>query len=131
LPLALTAYNHVGIRVRERERSLAFYEKLGFVEVAWQAAPRVSILRNQAGLEINLIVNANVPDGPNVLMDVPEKRAGHTHISFWVDSIRETQAGLAAAEIAIREGPVELGGTEIAVFVRDPDGNVIELAERL
>jgi len=128
--LALTAWNHVGIRVRDRARAVAFYRVLGFDEVDWQEGPKVSILRNALGLELNLIVNA-AADGPNVLMDVPVKQAGYTHASFWVDSIEETIAVLGAAGIAITEGPVELGGYEIAVFVRDPDRNVVELAERL
>jgi catechol 2,3-dioxygenase-like lactoylglutathione lyase family enzyme len=128
--LALTAWNHVGVRVRDRARALAFYRVLGFEEVAWQEGPRVSILRNPAGLELNLIVNA-AADGPNVLMDVPVKQAGYTHASFWVDSIDDTVAALGAAGVAITEGPIELGGYEIAVFVRDPDRNVVELAQRL
>jgi catechol 2,3-dioxygenase-like lactoylglutathione lyase family enzyme len=132
-PLTLTAYNHVGIRVKERARSVAFYELLGFHEVAWHEGPKVSILRNAAGLEINLIVNASeAHDGTNVLMDGKgTKYAGYTHASFRVPAIESTIAALDAAGIAITEGPIELGGVEIAVFVRDPDRNVVELAELL
>lgn len=133
MALDLLGYVHVGIRVRDRERSLAFYRALGFDEVQYEAGPRVSILRNAAGIEINLIVNADDGvDAPNILMDVPgQKPAGYTHASFRVASITDTVKALGKAGIVITEGPVELGGVEIAVFVRDPDRNVIELAELL
>lgn len=126
--MELTAWNHVGVRVRDRDRALAFYRVLGFEEVAWHEGPRVSILRHPAGLELNLIVNAH-DDGPNVLMDVPAKHAGYTHASFWVRDLDATIATLGAAGVRITEGPVDLGG-ETAIFVRDPDGNVVELAVR-
>jgi len=131
--LELTAYNHVGIRVAERQRSLAFYEVLGFREVWWSEELGVSILRNPADLEINLIVNANHDNGGvNVLIDDGEVRyPGYTHASFQVSSIEQTVAALKRADIAITEGPVRLGEQEIAVFVRDPDRNVVELAQIL
>ena len=131
--LELTAYNHVGIRIADRQRSLAFYELLGFREVWWDENLGVSIIRNDAQLEINLIVNANDDHGGrNVLMDVEGTRyPGYTHASFRVASIEHAVEALRAAEVPITEGPVELGGIEIAVFVRDPDRNVIELAQIL
>jgi catechol 2,3-dioxygenase-like lactoylglutathione lyase family enzyme len=61
-------------------------------------------------------------------MDVEPKYPGFNHLSFRVSSIEETTSALKAAGIEIKEGPVSLGG-EIAVFVRDPDLNVVELAE--
>jgi catechol 2,3-dioxygenase-like lactoylglutathione lyase family enzyme len=45
-----------------------------------------------------------------------------------VVSIEDTVRVLRKCGVVITEGPINLGG-EIAVFVRDPDGNVIELAE--
>jgi lactoylglutathione lyase len=124
----LLGWNHVGIRVADRGRSVAFYRLLGFEEIGWAEGPRVSFLRNSAGVELNLIVNADARDGRNVLMDEPTKHPGYTHASFRVASAEDTAAALRAAGIAITEGPVDLGG-EIAVFVRDPDQNVIELAQ--
>ena len=79
-----------------------------------------------AGLEINLIVNARQSGAPNVLMDVPEKHAGYTHIALKIDNVAAIETLLSTADMAITgrrgENPVK------AVFVRDPDGNVIELA---
>jgi lactoylglutathione lyase len=122
--------NHVGVRVRELRRSAEWYAHLGF-RLIWQSEQhKVACLRNdEIGVELNLIFNSDDANGgKNVLMDVEPKYAGFNHLSFAVSSIRETIDALEAAGIAIREGPVSLGG-EIAVFVRDPDLNVVELAE--
>ncbi|HUH01364.1 MAG TPA: VOC family protein [Kofleriaceae bacterium] len=129
-PITISAWNHVGIRVAERARAVAFYRHLGFEEVAYHRGPKVSILRNPAGLELNLIVNA-IAAPANILMDVPEKHPGYTHASLRVASIEDTVAALGRLGIAITEGPIELGGVAIAVFIRDPDHNVIELAQLL
>ncbi len=129
-PITATGWNHVGIRVAERARAVAFYRLLGFDEVAYHDGPKVSILRNAAGMEINLIVNGEEAS-ENLLMDVPVKHCGYTHASLRVESIDDTVAALRALGIPITEGPIELGGVEVAVFVRDPDRNVVELAQRL
>ena len=127
--LELTAINHVGIRVMNLAASLAFYRKLGFEQVWAHEAHQVVGLRNAAGIELNLIVNADDSnDGRNILMDAAARYPGYTHVSFRVDSIGETVRRLKAHRIPIAEGPVKLG-RQITVFVRDPDRNVVELAE--
>ena len=116
--------SHIGIRVHDLERSRAFYEKLGF-EFAWgPAGPEpVAAMRHPAGLELNFILNAESVRSPNILMDVPEKHAGITHIALKIGDLTSAEPMLNELGIAItgRRGSA-------ALFVRDPDGNVIELA---
>ena len=121
---------HIGIRVVEAARSEAFYGQLGF-NVVWRGGPpdNVVVLTNGHGVEINFIVNgATPPDGHNVLMDVPEKHPGYTHVALRVRSIEETVASLERAGIALSGGPIKLG-SGMSLFIRDPDRNVIELRQ--
>ena len=60
-------------------------------------------------------------------MDVAAKYAGYTHVALGVDSIKRTIDVLAANDIPITQGPVVMREGHVAVFVRDPDRNVIEL----
>ena len=120
---------HIGIRVHELERSVRFYALLGFEKTAGPVGPEpVAILKNAAArLEINLILNAPEASEPNVLMDVPKKHAGVTHVALSCPDVLAAKSSLEAAGFAVREGPVRFGNGSQAIFVRDPDGTVIEL----
>jgi lactoylglutathione lyase len=129
--ISIAAVDHIGIRVADEARSVAFYALLGF-ELTWRAnnGDPVVILRNTEGVEINLIVNAAARTEPsNVLMDVPEKHAGYTHVALRVESLGATMEDLTRHAIPLSGGPTRLGdGTSL--FIRDPDRNVIELREK-
>ncbi len=124
--------DHVGIRVAELDRAVAFYEVLGFELVHKDPNDAVAILKNSDEVEINLVYNANNDHGgKNVLMDVPDKYAGFTHIAFNVEPIEAVISALGANNITITQGPVSFGlDGHVSVFVRDPDLNVIEFRGR-
>jgi lactoylglutathione lyase len=121
----------VGIRVCDLAISRRFYEGIGFAFVAGPLGPEpVAILANPCGATINLILNATSDGSENVLMDVPEKHPGYTHMALAVHDLDAVQKALAAQSVTITEGPVEFPGAR-ALFVRDPDGNVIEFNQRM
>ena len=126
--VAIERVDHIGIRVRDLDRALGFYRVLGF-ELAHRAkGDDVAIVRNANGVELNLIFNANAGDpDANILMDVPDKFPGYTHMALRVSSIPATIAVLKAHNIPITQGPVSFGEAgHVSVFVRDPDRNTIE-----
>lgn len=128
--IRIVTVDHVGIRVANAERSLAFYRKLGFLPVYYDEHDPVIVVRNEAQVELNFIVNADPEQKPsNVLMDVREKHTGYTHVALRVPSIEDTVRTLGELGIAITEGPRKLGDG-ISLFVRDPDRNVVELRQK-
>ena len=123
----ITRINHVGLRVRSLEQARAFYEKLGFKFIVGPIGPEpVAVMEHPAGININFILNAsNDVSEVNVLMDVPEKHAGFTHISLEITDRKAVEQQLNEASIPITE-TVNLPDGTVFFFIRDPDGNVIE-----
>jgi lactoylglutathione lyase len=119
---------HTCYRVLDLDRSVGFYEKLGFQEVG-----RVPI-RDEA---INVFMG--LPDDGarleltyNIGREEPyEIGTGYGHIAITANDLDATLERLAADGIEPERPPytVRDGGSRIC-FVRDPDGYRIELIER-
>ena len=127
----ITGIAHVGIRVHDLERAQKFYELLGFELKIGPIGPEpVAILTHPSGIEINLVLNAPEEETPNVLMDVPVKKPGYTHMALLTSDVDVALELLTGYGIEITEGPHTYPDGTRAFFVRDPDRNVVELNER-
>lgn len=124
----VTGIDHIGIRVSSLDTARAFYEKLGFEFVEGPVGPEpVAIMRHPGGVIINFILNADSCPTENILMDIPERHAGYTHVALRVSDLLAVKARLDEMGIVITEGPIEFGdGHGSALFIRDQDKNVIE-----
>ena len=93
--IAIERVDHIGVRVRNLDRALGFYRVLGFAVVRRAEGDDVAIIRNEHGVELNLVFNANAGDpATNILMDVRDQFPGYTHIALRVASIPEAVAAL-------------------------------------
>jgi lactoylglutathione lyase len=73
--LNIESVNHVGIRVKEKLRSVVFYELLGFEfksDAGFEQGHPI-VMRHPSGVVLNLLGPSNTPGAENILMDVPEK----------------------------------------------------------
>ncbi len=87
--LEIEKVDHVGIRVSDKEVSIAFYESLGFkllTDVGFEQGHPV-IMRHESGQVLNLLGPADATPTANILMDIDAKHAGITHVSYKVESI--------------------------------------------
>ena len=125
--LDIQAVNHVGIRVSDKDKSIAFYEAMGFQTRSdtgfYEGHP--VIMKHPKNVVLNLLGPATAGAGSNILMDIDEKHPGITHVALTVASLDATKAFLDEAGIEI-SGSFSFGNMS-AVFIRDPDRNVIEL----
>jgi lactoylglutathione lyase len=125
MPLIHTCY-----RILEIDRSVAFYEALGFREVARKP------IRDEA---VNVFMNMpGDGDSPrleltyNVGREEPyEIGTGYGHIAIAAEDLDGTLARLAEQGIEPEKPPytVREGGSRLC-FVRDPDGYRVEIIER-
>ena len=125
--LDIEKVDHIGIRVSDRAVSVAFYERLGFQTLSdtgfEQGHP--IIMQHPSGVVLNLLGPADTPGDRNILMDVDDKYPGITHVSFKVASLEDAKRFLAGHGIPL-SGQFSFKDLR-AVFIRDPDRNVIEL----
>jgi len=120
---------HTCYRITDVERSVAFYEALGFEE------RRRMPIREEA---INVFMG--VPgDGDrleltyNFGVDSYELGTGYNHIAVTVDDLDSTLAALGEKGIEPEKPPYAPGGREEIgriCFVADPDGYRVELIDR-
>jgi len=123
----ITGINHIGIRVANLEASREFYEKIGFEFIVGPVGPEpVAIMEHPSGININFILNAHTKEKENVLMDIPVKHTGYTHMALEILDLESVIAQLECKNITITEGPISLPDGATFIFVRDPDSNVIE-----
>ena len=121
---------HTCIRVRDLDRSLAFYEQLGFElrgRLNFASAYNVYLGLPGGGDVLELTVNVG-RDEPYELGD------GYNHIALAVDDLDGLLAKLAAHGIEPEKAPYGVGGTDSRreyriCFVADPDGYRIELID--
>ena len=120
---------HTCYRITDPERSVAFYEALGF-EKRRELPIRDEAINIFMGLpgdgdRLELTYNFEVPDGGY------ELGTAYGHIALTVDDLDATLERLAGQGIEPERSPytVREGGSRLC-FVRDPDGYRIELIER-
>lgn len=129
MSIAIRAFDHVGIRVTDRARALAFYADLGFGEDPSFTTDRVAEIVSRDGVRLNLIFNGEArPEGGNILLDEPRRWPGYTHAAFTVDRLQDILDWAATRGVPITEGPHDWG-RRLTCFLRDPDGNVLEFNE--
>ena len=123
----ISGINHIGIRVTNLEQSRSFYEQFGFEFIAGPMGPEpVAIMEHPSGVNINFILNADSGVSSNVLMDIPERHPGYTHMALDVSDLDAVKATIDSLGIKITEGPITLPDGGVMLFIRDPDWNVIE-----
>ena len=125
--LNIESVNHIGIRIFEKTTSVNFYGNLGFelIEDSGFDDGHPIIMQHPSGVVVNLLGPASSTENENILMDVEEKYPGYTHIALTVSSLNDAKAFMQQSDIPIT-GAFSYKGMS-AIFIRDPDRNVIEL----
>lgn len=117
----ITGIDHVVVRTADQERALAFYrDVLGLVVEREQ--PEIHLLQLRAGRSLIDLV-------PGVRAD--EQRPNIDHFALEVEPFDESElrAHLSARGVEVIESGLRYGagGEGPSLYIRDPDGNKIEL----
>ena len=125
--MAVTAIDHVAVPIRNVAAMRAFYETFGF---GWDAtsAPHLYAV-TLAKQKINFH-DPSLWQNPKFTLRGPTATPGCGDFCFsWNGKLEELQQLLHELNLTVIEGPVErVGGAAVgtSVYVRDPDGNLVE-----
>jgi lactoylglutathione lyase len=124
------SFIHTCYRITDPERSVAFYEALGFekrreLPIRQEAVNYFLGMPGEDGPELELTYNFDTPEGG---YDVG---TGYGHIALTVNDLDATLDALKQQGIEPERPPytVREGGSRIC-FLRDPDSYRVELIER-
>jgi lactoylglutathione lyase len=124
------SFLHTCYRITDPEKSVAFYEALGFEQrrelpIRQEAVNYFLGIPGEDGPELELTYNFETPEGG---YDVG---TGYGHIALTVDDLDATLDALKQKGIEPERPPysVREGGSRIC-FLRDPDSYRVELIER-
>lgn len=125
----LATLDHLVLTVSDMDATVAFYTRvLGMTAERFQpadGAPRQALKFGHQKINLH---PAAAPFAPRAA----KAGAGTADLCFLTDtSLADWQAHLATEGIAIEEGPVPRTGATgpiMSIYLRDPDGNLIEIA---
>ena len=120
---------HTCYRITDIDRSVAFYQALGFEEIG-----RIPIREEAVNVFMNIPGDGDMPRLEltcNFGVDSYEIGTGYGHIAITTPELDARLAELAQQGIEPEKPPYTIreGGSRLC-FVRDPDGYRIELLER-
>jgi len=122
--MGITALDHLVLTVADLDATVAFYERLGMVCERF-LGDRLALHFGRQKINLH-------PAGAEFEPHARRPEPGSADLCFLVDGpIAAVERELAAAGIDIEVGPVERTGAQgplESVYVRDPDGNLIELS---
>jgi len=129
-PFALKKIDHVVLRIRDLDRSLAFYcDAIGCTIEKRQEA--IGLIQVRAGASLIDLVPIDRPLGKMGGAPPAEEGRNVDHFALQVAPFDETaiRAHLAQHGVEVVEAGMRYGaeGTGPSVYVKDPDGNTVEL----
>ena len=120
--IKLKSVRHAGVPVSDVKKSKSFYKMLGFEEIE---RPKIKGIPGAwyecNGTQVHLIGQRNEMAAKNL-------PGVGTHIALQVEDLEEAKKALKRRKIEFSEftPPASMGGGPV-LFLKDPDGNAVEL----
>ncbi len=137
----VTRLDHVSFTVGDVDRSTAFYGRFGFEphKDYVSAGPVVDAGADTERADMQIRWLRHPLGGPMLELiryvhheagrSAHNSRVGAAHLCFAVDDVRDAHEGLRADDIRFLSDPNEDEFGVVWVYMRDPDGNAVEIIQ--
>ena len=123
----IKSIDHIVLATRDLDRCLDFYTRVLGMTLERYGEGRIALRFGEHKFNVH-------PPGFEAGIKARTPTPGSLDLCFLADRpLEEMIARLEANRVAIEEGPVKRTGARFAirsVYVRDPDGNLIEISEK-
>ena len=123
----IKSIDHIVITTADLERCLDFYTRALGMQLERYGAGRIALRFGDHKFNVH-------PPGFDAGIKARVPTPGSLDLCFLADvPLSEVIARLQAHGVAIEEGPIERTGARFtirSVYVRDPDGNLVEISEK-
>jgi catechol 2,3-dioxygenase-like lactoylglutathione lyase family enzyme len=123
----IRTFDHVVLTTRDLDRCVAFYTRVLGMQLERYGENRIALRFGDHKFNVH-------PPGFDAGIKARVPTPGSLDLCFLVDRpLDQVIAHLGQHGVAIEEGPVQRTGARFSirsVYVRDPDGNLIEISEK-
>lgn len=123
----IKSIDHIVLTTRDLDRCLDFYTRVLGMSVERYGEGRIALRFGDHKFNVH-------PPGFEAGIKAQTPTPGSLDLCFLADRpLDEVIAHLKASHVAIEEGPVKRTGARFtirSVYVRDPDGNLVEISEK-
>ena len=124
-----SGFTHVAFMVRDLDRSIDFYTRYTAMQVIHRRSPNLPSARHVAWLSDRTRLFALVLVQADEPTDTPLGPFGHLGVACATKAEIDGKTAMARREGVLRKEPEQLGEpVGYYVFLRDPDGNTLELS---
>lgn len=117
--------DNVGVAVSDLERSVAFYEALGFSVESRDETPAATLAAGEARMWVFQTTAAERDAGRRP--ELVGNRPGLDHLSFWVGDVDAAAEQARGAGLQLESAPADQEWGYRAASLLDPDGNRVFL----
>ncbi|MBT5458244.1 MAG: VOC family protein [Rhodospirillaceae bacterium] len=124
----VTSLDHLVLTVADLEASCAFYQRVLGFGVEKFGAGRVALTFGSQKINLHPLEN-------DIDIRARTPTAGSGDLCFLTETpINEVKAHVEQCNVAVEMGPIQRTGATgpiLSIYLRDPDGNLIEVANRV
>ena len=129
-PIALSGFDHIVLRIRDKDKMIGFYTQVLGCSVDWDR-PELGLTHLRAGVNLIDLVTLDGPLGKAGGAGPGTEGRNLDHFCLTVRDFDDSRlrAHLATHGVAITEEGPRYGahGEGLSLYVQDPEGNTVEL----